>query len=115
MTLSWLIGATCIVISTILWTIELWPQITRTLKRKTVDDISIWWLLICFTAFIFYEIGVGLHGQWLLFYTHIIPSSFTAFFIFLLFKYRKRAESNVSGKITQPIVKAMLELLHIRL
>lgn len=88
MELTQTLGNICVAIASVLWTVELVPQLIKTIKRKTVGDISIWWLLICFTAYVIYLTGMILHGNWWYLLTHLLPASFTVFFISLLLKYR---------------------------
>lgn len=88
MELTQTIGNICVAIASILWTVELIPQIVKTLRTKSVGDISIWWLLICFTAYTIYLTGMVLHSNWWYFITHLLPFIFTTFFIGLLWKYK---------------------------
>lgn len=111
MELGWLIGGTCIVVSTALWTVELIPQLRRTLKTKSVDDISPWWLGMCFTAFIIYEIGMVLHENWLIFYTHLVPTCFTGFMLSLILRYKKVSPpGNVVNEVVSAIKEVAVEL-----
>lgn len=82
------IGNICVTIASILWTIELIPQIIKTLKYKSVGDISIYWLLTCLTAYIIYLTGMVFHENYWYFLTHLLPTGFTIFFIYLLLKYK---------------------------
>ena len=89
-----LLGNACVAVASTLWTVELIPQIIRTLRRKTVDDISLWWISLCLTAYVIYETGMVLHGNWWYFFTQLIPGMLTAFFICLIFKYRTPREKS---------------------
>ena len=89
-----LLGNIFVAVSSVLWTIELIPQIIKTLKRKTVDDISFWWVSLCLTAYIIYETAMVLHKNWWYFGTHMIPGLLTAFFIGLMIKYKSPREKS---------------------
>jgi len=96
-----LLGNIFVAVSAVLWAIELIPQIIKTLKRKTVDDISFWWPSLCFTAYIIYEIAMVLHKNWWYFGTHMIPGLLTVLFIGLMLKYRSPRGKRNYQKETQ--------------
>jgi len=60
-------------ISGTLWGIELIPQLVKTYKRKTVDDISIFFPCICFISFCIFFIASYLAKNWTLIITHALP------------------------------------------
>ena len=69
-------------ISGVLWGIEMIPQLTRIYKRKTVNDISILFPLICVISMIFYLIASYLTRNWILIIS--IASPFVCNIIFLI-------------------------------
>jgi len=76
------------IISGFLWGIETIPQILRTYKRKTVNDISLYYPLICFIAFIFFLTGTYIEKNWIMFFPHIFPFILMGIFLTQIFIYR---------------------------
>lgn len=75
-------------ISGALWAVELIPQLIKIKKNKTVDDFSIFFPIICLTAYICFFIGcVGLKN-WVLLCAHLFPFVTLSCLLFLILKYR---------------------------
>lgn len=85
-----LLGNILVTVASFLWAVELIPQIIKTLRLKTVGDISIWWVLPCFIAYIIYEIAMILHGNWVYFFVTLMPTILSGYFLYLVFRYRKK-------------------------
>ena len=81
-------AAFCFYVAGLVWAIELVPQIARTLKRKSTNDISIWWLSLCLTGYGIYAIGTLIIESWPLFWANLLPASLTAIMLYLTLKYR---------------------------
>lgn len=80
------------IISGLLWGAELIPQIRKTLKRKSVKDISFMFYLICFVAYFIYFIGAYLIAQWFLIIAHIPSVILIAVMLMLIIKYGGKDE-----------------------
>jgi len=85
-----LLGNILVTVASFLWAVELIPQIIKTLRLKTVGDISIWWVLPCFIAYIIYEIAMILHGNWVYFFVTLMPTILSGYFLYLVFRYREK-------------------------
>lgn len=90
-----LLGNIFVIVASFLWAIELIPQITKTLRLKTVEDISLWWVLLCFIAYIIYDTAMILHGNWLYFFGHLMPTILGGYFLYLILKYRKKKDNKM--------------------
>lgn len=77
------------IVSGTLWGIELLPQLYRTYKRKTVNDISLLFPLICFISFLCFLIASFMVKNWVLLYTHIFPFVCNISFLSQVIIYRK--------------------------
>jgi len=78
------------VIAGILWGIELIPQILKTIKRKSVDDISLFFFCLCMTAYLIYFCGATLIQKYILIVAHIPSFLLGIIMIFLIIKYRRK-------------------------
>lgn len=76
-------------ISGILWFIQGIPQIIRLLKRKSSDDISLLFFIVCLVALVLFEIGAILMQNLYLFICNFLPLINCIIIIFLVMKYRK--------------------------
>jgi len=77
------------VIAGILWGMEVIPQIIKTIKTKSVKDISLPFFIICLSAYCVYFIGAILINNWYLAFSHIPSFIFISIMLLLIFKYRK--------------------------
>lgn len=75
-------------IATTLFTVMLVPQIIKTIKRKTVDDISISVSVIALIANVIALIYSILIHQWPLTVKYILGIATTLVFIYIYFKYK---------------------------
>ena len=79
-----------IYVSGTLWSIELIPQIVKTIKLKSVKDISpIYFFLSC-TAYIIYIIANTILKNWPIVYSHIPGLCATLTMICFVIKYQKK-------------------------
>ncbi len=72
-----------------LWAIELFPQLIKTYKRKTVKDISIFYPLICFISFLCFFVATYICKNWVLFYSYLVPFICYTIFLVMIFIYRR--------------------------
>jgi len=77
-----------ILISGILWGIELIPQIIRTYKLKDVSGVSFSFFLICWLAYILYIIGNVILNNWIIVIAHLPSMFMNLIMIALILKYR---------------------------
>ena len=82
------IGNILFVIAGCLWAIELIPQLARTLRTKKVHDISLFFLTLCFIAYVLFIIGCYLIENWFLFFAHLIPFVNVSILLYLVLKYK---------------------------
>jgi len=82
------IGELLIVVAGIIWAVELIPQLTKTLKVKRTDDISIAFFIMTTMAYTCYTIGNAFLNNWLNVISHIPSFIFNIFMICLIVKYR---------------------------
>jgi len=75
-------------ISGTLWAIELIPQLRKTYRRKTVDDISIFFPFICFVSFCFFFVASILTKNWTLVLTHLLPFLCNTIWLIMTILYR---------------------------
>lgn len=78
------------IIAGILWGIECLPQIRKTLKTKSVKDISLPFFIMCLIAYFVYFIGAVLIRNWFLAFSHIPSFIFISTMVILIYKYRKK-------------------------
>ena len=83
------IGNILFIIAGGLWAIELIPQLIKTIRTKKVGDISLFFLILCFTAYILFVIGCFLIGNWFLFFSHLIPFCNVGILLYLVLRYKK--------------------------
>jgi len=81
------------ILSGILWSIEMFPQIYKTYHRKTVEDISIWFPVICVISFLCIFIAHIMLKRWILFVSQIPPFICNMIFFAQILIYRKNNES----------------------
>lgn len=84
------IGNICIAVAGILWGAEMIPQIIKTIKSKNVEDISISFYIMCYTAYVLYIFGNSLLENWIIIYSHIPSYIVTTIMVCLLIKYKKK-------------------------
>jgi MtN3 and saliva related transmembrane protein len=84
-----LISNIMFIIAGILWGIEVIPQIRKTLKTKSVKDISLPFFIICLVAYGVYFVGAILIRNWYLAFSHIPSFIFIGTMVILIFKYKK--------------------------
>ena len=73
-----------------LWTIEVIPQIIKTLKTKSVDDISLAFLRICCCAYVLFLMGNILLGYWHFILSHVISAIGHFYLLYLVERYRNK-------------------------
>ena len=77
-------------ISGTLWAIELLPQLIRTYKTKKVEDISLFFPLICMISFCCFMIGNLLIKNWILIQAHALPFVANLIFLIMVIIYRRK-------------------------
>ena len=77
-------------ISGVLFTVELWPQIYKTYRSRKAKDISIFFLITCMVAYICFIISSILIKNWFLVISHCIPFVNLSILFVLVLKYRKK-------------------------
>lgn len=82
------IGNILFVIAGCLWAIELIPQLIRTIQTKSVKDISLFFLTLCFIAYIIFILGCFFIKNWFLFFAHLVPFANVSILLYLVLKYR---------------------------
>jgi len=83
-----LIANLFIYLAGILWTIELIPQIKRTIEKKKVDDISLPFFIMMLLAYFSYMIGNTMLHNWNIVIAHIPSMLVTLVMLKLILKYR---------------------------
>lgn len=78
------------ILSGILWSLELYPQLYKTYKTKRTGDISLFYYVMCICAYILFLIGAILMRNWYLLCSHILPFINLIILVILIIKYRKR-------------------------
>lgn len=78
------------VTSGMLWAGEMIPQLIKTYKRKSVEDISIYFPMICIISFILYFIASYLTKNWILILSTSMPFICNIIFFTQILIYRKR-------------------------
>jgi len=76
------------IVSGIVWGIELIPQIIKTVKRKSVKDVSLMMFVMCETAYMIYFVAAYLIREYVLIIAHIPSAVLLAVMICLVIKYR---------------------------
>lgn len=84
------IGNICFIVAGILWGMELIPQIIKTIRKKSVGDISVLFYNICLLAYIIYMIGAILSQLYVIALAHIPSFILLVVMLGLILKYRKR-------------------------
>lgn len=77
------------VIAGCLWGIELIPQLIKTIRTKKIGDISLFFLTLCFTAYLIFVTGCYLIGNWFLFVSHLVPLINVSVLLYLVLRYKK--------------------------
>lgn len=94
-------------ISGMLWAIEMIPQLRKIYKRKSVEDISIFFPILCITSMIFYFVASYLTRNWILIISMASPFVCNTAFLIQVIIYRPKFtrtsspywECNNCGKI----------------
>lgn len=101
-----------------LWAIELLPQLYQTIRTKKVEDISKFYVIICFIAYVVFLVGCIFIGNQFLFIAHLIPFVNICILLYLILKYKEKRlrKYKVGGiviKINDDInVKELERFLH---
>ena len=82
------IGNILFLIAGLLWAVELIPQLIKTMNTKSVQDISSFFLILCFIAYIIFIVGCFLIKNWFLFFAHLVPFVNVLILLVLVLKYR---------------------------
>lgn len=83
------IGNILFIIAGVLWAIELIPQLIRTIRTKSVKDISLFFLTLCFIAYITFLFGCYFIKNWFLFFAHLVPFINVSILLYLVLRYRR--------------------------
>lgn len=83
------IGNILFLIAGLLWAIELIPQLIKTIRTKSVGDISLFFFTLCFIAYLIFIAGCYLIGNWFLFFSHLVPFINVSILLYLVLRYRK--------------------------
>jgi uncharacterized protein with PQ loop repeat len=92
------IGNTLFVIAGCLWAIELIPQLIKTIKTKSVGDISLFFLTLCFIAYLIFITGCYLIKNWFLFISHLVPFVNVSILLYLVLRFREKKLKNGGKK-----------------
>jgi len=76
-------------ISGTLWAIEMLPQIYKTYKIKSVQDISLFFPSLCFISFCCFLTASFMTQNWILVKTHIFPFVCNTVFLIQTLIYRR--------------------------
>jgi len=79
-----------IVLAGILWSIELIPQLRKTIKTKNVKAISLAFFSMCMVAYLLYLFGNYVLENWIIFFSHIPSFLLNLWMVILIIKYRKK-------------------------
>lgn len=85
--MSW--GNSLIILAGLLWVVELVPQIIKTVKSKSVDDLSLHFFVICLLAYIAYLTGNAILKNWVIFFAHVPSLIMNFIMVVLIVIYRK--------------------------
>ena len=88
------IGNILFLVAGFLWAIEHIPQLRRTVRTKKVQDISVFFFILSFIAYIIFLIGCYFIKNWFLFFAHIIPFVNVSILLYLVLKYKDK-KSNI--------------------
>lgn len=80
------------IVAGILWSIELIPQIRKTMRLKHVKDISGVYLSLYFVGYGAFLLGCANTLNWMLFCCNLTPFLFSAVLLFLMYRYRNNQE-----------------------
>ena len=83
------IGNILFLIAGFLWAIELIPQLIRIIRTKSVEDISVFFLTLCFIAYMIFIVGCFLIKNYFLFISQLIPFINVGILLYLVLKYKK--------------------------
>jgi len=87
-------------ISGTLWAIEMLPQLHRIYKRKSVEDISIFFPILCILSMIFYFVASYLTRNWILIISMASPFICNTAFLIQVIIYRpKNINKNPHGQL----------------
>lgn len=84
------LGNLLIVLAGLIWAIELIPQIQRTIRTKSVEDISLSFFVLCTFAYVAYLIGNAILKNWVIFFAHVPSLIMNLIMVVLIIVYRKR-------------------------
>lgn len=79
-----------IFLSGLLWAVEMVPQLIKTYRRKTVNDISVSFPLIALISMGCYFIGCYLTQAWILIISISMPFVCNVIFLIQVLIYRRR-------------------------
>ncbi len=78
------------IVSGTLWAIEMIPQLIRVYKRKSVEDISIYFPILCVISMILYLIASYLIRNWILIISMVSPFICNSIFLGQCLYYRRK-------------------------
>jgi uncharacterized protein with PQ loop repeat len=84
------LGNLLIVLAGLIWAIELIPQIHRTIRTKSVEDISLSFFVLCAFAYVAYLFGNAILKNWVIFFAHVPSLIMNLIMVILIIVYRKR-------------------------
>jgi len=84
-----LIAEICLLLAALICSIAKLPQIYKTFKRKSVEDISLLWIINGTIAIFLLEMGFLLSENYSFFYYNLIPLCTTIFLLIQILYYRK--------------------------
>lgn len=90
-----MIGDILISGTAILCFVRIIPQLIKTLKRKTVDDISFMWIILTVIGAIMFQTGLFLNQMWVPFCVYFFPLVMNFFFLALMVKYGKKPKKSM--------------------
>ena len=85
-----LVANILIYIAGILWCLDLLPQITKTIRTKKVEDLSILFLAMSFVAYLVFICGNIITKNWHVAIVHMPPVIANLTMVGLYFKYRRK-------------------------
>ena len=83
------LGNILFIVAGLLWAIELLPQLAKTIRTKSVGDISLFFLTLCLTAYLIFITGCFLIKNWFLFISHLVPLMNVTVLFYLVLKYKE--------------------------
>ncbi len=72
------------------WVIDIIPQICKTLKLKSSEDISLPFFVLCIFAYALFLTGALLIRNWAIFIPHMVSFILSFYMIYLILKYRNK-------------------------